>query len=68
MVRTTLTDATPAELKHKDGSDFESSLKMAAAKKKWVIDYQADREKKREYVRQNVLAQGMDISSLAVKL
>lgn len=39
MVRTTLTDATPAELKHKDGSDFESSLKMAAAKKKWVIDY-----------------------------
>jgi len=39
IVRTTLTDATPQELKHKDGSDFESSLKMAAAKKKWVIDY-----------------------------
>lgn len=62
MVRTTLTDATPQDLKHKDGSDFESSLKMAAAKKKWVIDYQTEREKKREYVRQNVIAQGMDVS------
>jgi len=29
---------------------------MANAKKKWVIEYQAEREKKREYIRENVAA------------
>ena len=41
---------------------------MAGAKKRWVIDYQAEREKKREYVRQHVLAQGMETSELWNKL
>ena len=68
MVKTTLTEATPQDIKHKDGSDFESSLKMAAAKKRWVIDYQAEREKKAEYVRQQVIAQGLDVSELTTKL
>lgn len=68
MVKTTLTDATPQDLKHKDGSDAESALKMAAAKKKWVMDYQAEREKKAEYVRQQVIAQGLDVSELTRKL
>ena len=68
MVKTTLTEATPQDLKHKDGSDFESSLKMAAAKKRWVVDYQAEREKKTEYVRQQVIAQGLDVAELTRKL
>lgn len=54
--KTTFTDVTPQEIKHRDNSDRESALKMASAKKRWVIDYQTEREKKREYVRQHVLA------------
>jgi len=41
---------------------------MAAAKKRWVVDYQAEREKKAEYVRQQVIAQGLDVSELTRKL
>ena len=41
---------------------------MATAKKRWIIDYQTDREKKREYVRQHVLAQGLETSELWNKL
>ena len=37
---------------------------MANAKKRWLIDYQQDREKKREYIRQNCLAQGLSDSEL----
>lgn len=51
IMKTTFTDVTEKEIKHKDTSDRESALKMASAKKRWVIDYQAEREKKREYVR-----------------
>ena len=68
MVKTTLTETTPQDLKHKDGSDFESSLKMAAAKKRWAIDYQAEREKKAEYVRQQVIAPGLEVPELTQKL
>lgn len=56
MVRTTLTDVSPQDIKHENRVDQESNLKMANAKKKWLIDYQAEREKKREFIRQNVLA------------
>lgn len=41
---------------------------MAAAKKRWVVDYQAEREKKAEYVRQQVIAQGLDVTELTRKL
>ena len=41
---------------------------MAAAKKRWVVDYQAEREKKTEYVRQQVIAQGLDVAELTRKL
>lgn len=41
---------------------------MANAKKKWLIDYQAEREKKHEYIRQNVKAQGLGIEKLMEKM
>ena len=41
---------------------------MANAKKKWLIDYQQEREKKREYVKQNVIAQNLDVGNLQKKL
>jgi hypothetical protein len=68
MVRTTLTDTSPQDIKHENRVDQESNLKMANAKKKWLIDYQAEREKKREFIRQNVLAQGLDLSKLTEKM
>jgi hypothetical protein len=68
MVKTTFTDTTPEDLKHKNKADHESALKMATAKKKWVIDYQTEREKKREYVRQHVVAQGLETTELWQKL
>ena len=51
MVRTTLTDTSPQDIKHENRVDQESNLKMANAKKKWLIDYQVEREKKREFIR-----------------
>ena len=48
--------------------DRESQVKMANAKKNWLIDYQEEREKKREYIRQNVVAQGLDESVLLKKM
>jgi len=51
MVRTTLTDTSPMDIKHENRVDQESQLKMANAKKKWLIEYQAEREKKREFIR-----------------
>ena len=40
---------------------------MANAKKKWLIEYQQEREKKREYIRQHVLAEGIDLEKLLKK-
>ena len=68
IVKTTFTDTTKEDIQHRGKADHESALKMATAKKKWVIDYQIEREKKREYVRQNVLAQGLDSTELWNKL
>ena len=67
-IRTTLTDTSPQDIKHENRVDQESNLKMANAKKKWLIDYQAEREKKNDYIRQNVLAQGLDLTKLMEKL
>lgn len=41
---------------------------MANAKKAWLMDYQEEREKKREYIRQNVTAMGLDESKLLKKM
>ena len=51
IIRTTLTEASPKDIAHENRVDQESQLKMANAKKKWLIDYQAEREKKNEYIR-----------------
>jgi hypothetical protein len=36
---------------HDKKVEQETQLKMANAKKRWLIDYQQEREKKREYCR-----------------
>jgi hypothetical protein len=41
---------------------------MANAKKAWLLDYQVEREKKREYIKEHVLAQGLDESKLLEKM
>ena len=41
---------------------------MANAKKRWLLDYQLDREKKREYIRQHVEAEGLKTSDLMKKI
>lgn len=41
---------------------------MANAKKRWIIEYQQEREKKREYIRENVLALGLDEHTLLTKM
>lgn len=41
---------------------------MAHAKKSWLMDYQEEREKKREYIRQNVLAAGLEECHLLKKM
>ena len=56
LVRTTMTSTTPRDLKHEKEVNLECCNKMAIAKKKWILDYQRQREKKREYIRQHVTA------------
>ena len=68
MVKTTFTDINAGELKHRAAADRDGALKMAAAKQKWVVEYQGEREKKREYVRQHVLAAGLEVADLWSKL
>ena len=51
LLRTTLTDTTGQDIQHEGKVDQETQVKMANAKKRWLIDYQQDREKKREYMR-----------------
>lgn len=68
MIRTTFTDVDGADIKHEQKVDRDSQLKMANAKKSWLIDYQEEREKKREYIRQNVTAMGLEESKLLKKM
>lgn len=56
IIRTTFTETGAEDIKHEMKVDRESQVKMANAKKSWLIDYQEEREKKREYIRQNVTA------------
>jgi hypothetical protein len=39
IIRTTLTETSPKDIAHENRVDQESQLKMANAKKKWLIDY-----------------------------
>ena len=68
MLRTTLTDETPADITHKNMTDKEAAKLMAAAKKTWLLDYQMEREVKRDFIRKNVLAQGIDLSKLLQRM
>lgn len=68
MLRTTLTNETKHDIKHENITDKESQLKMANAKKTWLIEYQQEREAKREYIRKEVQAKGLDVSALLQKM
>ena len=39
IVRTTLTDTTGQDIQHETKTDRESQLKMANAKKVWLLEY-----------------------------
>ena len=67
IVRTTLGDVTDQDIRHEEAVEKVSALLMANAKKKWLIDYQQEREKKREYIRQHLTAEGIDIEKLLKK-
>ena len=68
VMRTALTETTSKDINHEMQVEKEANIKMANAKKKWLIEYQAEREKKREYIRENVNAKGLDSSKLLAKL
>ena len=68
FAKQTLGNATPEEIAHEQALEQEASLKMAHAKKKWMIDYQTEREKKNQYIRQHVLAQSLDVGKLQKKI
>ena len=56
MVKTTITKTTAEDIAHVNQVDQEAALKMVHAKKTWLLDYQKEREVKREYVRLKVNA------------
>lgn len=41
---------------------------MANAKKVWLLEYQVEREKKKEFIKEHVLAQGLDEAKLLEKM
>lgn len=63
-----MTSDTKVDLRHEGRTDKETQLKMANAKKTWLIEYQAEREGKREYIRKNVTAAGLDETKLLQKM
>lgn len=67
IVRTTITDATDKDIAHETAVDKLSQLQMANAKKKFLLDYQQEREKKREYIKLHLVAQGIDVEKLLKK-
>ena len=67
-LRTTVTQATNEDIVHEDQTKEKSNLKMIEAKKRWLMDYQAEREKKRDHVRRNVVALGLDDSKIVQKI
>lgn len=67
-MRTTVTSATNDDIAHENHTKQESNLKMVAAKKRWLLDYQVEREKKRDHVRRNVVALGLDEGKIQQKI
>ena len=68
IIRTTMTSDTKVDIRHEGRTDKETQLKMANAKKTWLIEYQMEREAKREYIRKNVTAAGLDEAKLLQKM
>lgn len=68
FIRNQASGTTPHDQEHARIVDQEASLKMAQAKKRWLIDYQQDRDKKLLYIKQHLLAQNLDMSALAEKI
>lgn len=68
IVKTAVSNVPPEDIVHEHEVDRESALKMAHAKKKWMIDYQVEREKKNLYVKQHLLSQNLDVSLLQKKI
>jgi len=64
FVKNQYNNATPQMISHDRAVDDEAALKMAHAKKKWLLDYQEEREKKMVYVKQHLLAQNLEIGKL----
>ena len=64
IVKQSMAATSPEDVAHETIMEQEASLKMAQAKKKWILDYQSDREKKNQYVRQHLLAQNLDVGVL----
>lgn len=50
FVKNQVNNVTPLQINHNKAVEDEASLKMAHAKKRWLLDYQEDREKKMVYV------------------
>ena len=59
-----MTKTTAEDIAHVNQVDREAALKMVHAKKTWLLDYQKERETKREYVRLKVNAQNLDAGKL----
>ena len=68
LVRQSVSTASPEDIEHDLQVEKEASVKMAIAKKKWILDYQSERAQKTQYVQQNVLAQNLQIGKLQRKI
>jgi len=68
LVKTSVTSTTPQDLNHVANVENQASNLMLRAKKKWLLDYQLERDKKQEYVKVNVLAQNLNIADLQAKI
>lgn len=68
FLRNQATGSTPQDQEHARIVEQESQLRMAQAKKRWLIDYQQEREKKLLYIKEHLLAQNLEMSALADKI
>ena len=67
-MRMTFTGTSGQDIIHETKVDRESQIKMAKAKKAWIIDYQQEREKKLHFLKINVKAQGLDMTKVMEKI
>lgn len=54
FMRNQVNQVTPQDIAHDKVVENETALKIAHAKKKWLIDYQTEREKKMLYIKQHL--------------